>query len=150
MLQLFAKKRQTKGFTLIELLVVISIIGILSSIVLVSMGSARGKARDARRMADMRQIGTACELFYTEPANEAYPSYASYVALVAGGIDEYMPSVPAAQGNDTYNWENNTLDTQRFCVWVVSEDSAIWYAASHKGMRTNLATSPATTGLDCW
>ncbi len=53
-----------QGFTLIELLVVIAIIGILSSIVLASLNSARMKARDARRIADLKQIQLALELFF--------------------------------------------------------------------------------------
>jgi len=59
--------RNTKGgFTLIELLVVISIIGLLSSIVLTSVNSARKKARDARRLADMHTMQTALEFYYDQ------------------------------------------------------------------------------------
>lgn len=53
-----------KGFTLIELLVVISIISLLSSVVLASLNSARGKARDVKRLADKRSVMTALNLFY--------------------------------------------------------------------------------------
>lgn len=58
------KYSSQKGFTLIELLVVISIIGVLASIVLASLNSARAKARDARRVSDFKQIQTALEFFY--------------------------------------------------------------------------------------
>ena len=54
------------GFTLIELLVVVAIIGILSSVVLSSLNTARAKARDARRIADFKEIRTALELFYDQ------------------------------------------------------------------------------------
>src|SRR3989339_2156406 len=60
----FSNLKNQKGFTLIELLVVIAIIGILSSVVLASLNSARAKARDTKRIADFRQIQTALELFY--------------------------------------------------------------------------------------
>lgn len=59
------------GFTLIELLVVIAIIGLLSSVVLASLTSARVKARDARRIEDLAQIRLALELFFD--ANGYYP-----------------------------------------------------------------------------
>ena len=55
-----------QGFTLIELLVVIAIIGLLSSIVLASLNTARAKARDAKRMEDLAQIRTALELYYSD------------------------------------------------------------------------------------
>lgn len=57
-------KKRNLGFTLIELLIVIAIIGLLSSVVLASLNSARKKARDARRIVDFRQFQIALELFY--------------------------------------------------------------------------------------
>lgn len=63
--------KNKNGFTLIELLVVISIISLLASIVLASLNSARVKARDARRIADLGQIRTALEFFFD--TNGFYP-----------------------------------------------------------------------------
>src|SRR5690349_13778227 len=62
-----------RGFTLIELLVVIAIIGLLSSVVLASLNSARTKARNANRVATVRQIETALALYYS--TNGYYPAY---------------------------------------------------------------------------
>jgi prepilin-type N-terminal cleavage/methylation domain-containing protein len=62
---------KTKGFTLIELLIVIAIIGVLSSVVLASLNTARMKARDSRRIQDLKQIKLALELYYD--TNGYYP-----------------------------------------------------------------------------
>ena len=47
--------KQSTGFTLIELLVVIAIIGVLSSVVLASLNTARARARDAERLSNLRE-----------------------------------------------------------------------------------------------
>lgn len=61
-----------RGFTLIELLVVISIIALLSSVVLSSLNNARIRARDTKRLSEIRQFILALDLYYQ--ANGAYPS----------------------------------------------------------------------------
>ncbi len=53
---------KSRGFTLIELLVVIAIIGILSSVVLASLNSARAKGRDSRRVSDLKQMANLVAL----------------------------------------------------------------------------------------
>ncbi len=59
-------KKVNKGFTLIELLVVIAIIGILSTLAVVALNSARQKSRDSKRVADVKQIQTALELYFSD------------------------------------------------------------------------------------
>ena len=75
---LFFYKRN-KGFTLIELLVVVAIIGILASVVLASLNTARSKARDTKRKSDLKQIQIAVEYYY-----DKYGSYPSGVYSTTG------------------------------------------------------------------
>lgn len=86
--------REQRGFTLIELLVVIAIIGILSSVVLASLNSARTKGRDGRRVADLKQIQLALELHYD--SNGSYPADLSSL-----DDDGYISVVPTDPSDDT-------------------------------------------------
>jgi prepilin-type N-terminal cleavage/methylation domain-containing protein len=86
------------GFTLIELLVVIAIIGILASVVLVSLGSARAKARDANRIAAVRQMQSALELFYNDcgqyPSAMTTGSDTCASASISVDLVTYLPQIP--------------------------------------------------------
>ena len=70
---IFCQKKRSKSFTLIELLVVIAIIGILSSIVLVSLNSAKARARDAKRKHDLVQFRSALEMYYIDHGSYPLP-----------------------------------------------------------------------------
>lgn len=96
---------KTKGFTLIELLVVIAIIGILSSVVLASLNTARAKARDTQRLSDMHQLVIALSIYYnqngTYPSTgssvswrSACPTYGGYVATT--GANAWIPNIAPA------------------------------------------------------
>ena len=84
-------KRTLRGFTLIELLVVISIIGFLSTVVLASLNTARARARDAKRISDIRQLQAALELY--KNTNGSYPPctapnvVSNGICGDAGGVD---------------------------------------------------------------
>ncbi len=110
-----------KGFTLIELLVVIAIIGLLSTIAVVALNSARTKSRDAKRVADVKQIQTALELAFSE--TNGYPAVATSTVLgvtgakvlcnnsnvavfqdtVTGCTTTFMPLIPLAPTPPTGN-----------------------------------------------
>jgi len=85
------EKAQNSGFTLLELMVVIAIIGLLASIALIALQSARAKSRDAKRLADMTQMNTGLQLYFAD--FKGYPS--TTAGLPQALVPTYASSLPS-------------------------------------------------------
>ena len=100
--------KKEHGFTLIEILVVIAIIGILSTIVLTSLGTARTKANDAKVQAELSSMRGQAELFFGEYHDYGSPlTHASEVCRTAGGGGSssgtiFQPESISAQSDSLY------------------------------------------------
>ena len=137
-----------KGFTLIELLVVIAVIGMLASMVLVSLGPARKKARDARRQSDLRQIGTAMEMYYSDSDNYIDSAAGANTVTAIGTYMPLVPKDPLDSGNQRYTWTDGT--TQYYCVYVQLEAvTNTWFCASNRGVQTKTAAGYTPSNTDC-
>ena len=114
-------RNKNKGFTLIELLVVIAIIGLLASVVLLALNGARAKARDAKRIADIRQMASAMELYFNDI--NGYPTMTAGTLITTSVLGQppinpnYIGLIPTAptpadgsclatnvQGANAYYW----------------------------------------------
>lgn len=136
--------RNNKGFTLIELLVVIAIIGLLSTLAVIALNSARAKSRDSKRVADIKQVQTALELYFAD--FNGYPAQTVTLgddteakSLSSLGFDDvitgttYMGLVPAAplpfeagctEANNAYEYlsTDGTTYSITFCLGAKTGD----------------------------
>ncbi len=117
-------RQKNRGFTLIELLVVIAIIGTLATVVLVSLNEARSKARDVRRLADLRQLALALELYYDTSGAYIDSGGVCVVANEANMGDltpDYIGSMPADPGATTEYYYGAATDEQAYVLRAVME-----------------------------
>ena len=117
------KKIKKNGFTLFELLVSISIIGILTALASVAFSGAQKKARDARRMQDVRAIQTAAEQFYSQSLTYVYPASGNYSfgnVWVSGIGTTILASYPIDPKGVAYTCSSCT--TSNYCVCTDTED----------------------------
>ena len=111
-----------QGFTLIELLVVIAIIAILATLAVVALQNSRANARDAKRLADVKQMQTALELYFND--NNSYPTSITSTIATSGIV--YMTTIPTPptpvdgdctteNNNYTYSSDGSTYSIT-FCL----------------------------------
>lgn len=118
---------------------VIAIIGLLASIVMVSLTSSKSKARDARRISDIKTIQLALETYYND--NQAYPNN------LAGLVPNYLPTLPS----DPYGGAqcSNTTGVGNGCyLYTVSRGVVGLCNASNPANRYHLAAVLETGGTD--
>ena len=93
------QKREERGFTLIELLVVIAIIGILSSIVLASLNTARNKGKDASAKASLSSLRASAEIYYSGNSNYGTAGAGTVTSAgVASGLQGACVDAATADG----------------------------------------------------
>ena len=130
-----------KGFTLIELLVVIAIIGILASIVLVSLSGARNRAKDARITSDMSQLRTVATI-----SNDNYGNY-DKICIGAAPCDADLQTL-----KDDMNAQNATgqtdltiypaAPTTSYCAYIQMNTG--WWCVDSE-LRSKRCTAAPTT-----
>lgn len=98
-------KKSLKGFTLVEMLIVISIIAILSSAILVGMGSSRSKARNAKVVSDMNVLQVIIENAYTTRTalTSGYPTSPD---AITDAIDKVKANAIVTNGGNIHYCES--------------------------------------------
>ncbi|MEN9621937.1 MAG: protein ral secretion pathway protein [Candidatus Parcubacteria bacterium] len=92
-----------KGFSIVELLTVLAIIGFLFTIVIGSTTASRSRARDNRRITDLKEIQLGLALYYD--VNKVYPVGTDVSILVTKLVtDKYLPEIPNDPAGGTYEY----------------------------------------------
>ncbi len=122
--------KKQEGFTLIELLVVIAIIGLLSTLSVVALSSARLQARDSSRLSDIKNTQTALELYYVD--NNEYPDITMGTDPIGTSSDPYMEQTPSDPNpadcdDDTFDFSAGTGDYSDGYVYSQNEGGASYH-----------------------
>lgn len=145
------KPQKQRGFTLIEVLIVVGIIGLLASVILVGLNSSRAKARDARRLSDLRQVQQGLELYYTK--NGSYPSASSWSALSSEitGANIGIRKIPSDPQVPTVSDSSGAGDSKQYQYASDGQDYVLWAQLEEEDspLQKDSITSGTVSGVSC-
>ena len=131
-----------RGFTLIELLVVIAIIGILSSVVLASLNTARDKGADAAAKANLNNMRAQAELIYDDQTSTRYSTVCSNATIVSA-----VNSARTATGDTSTDYCNSATSSWAANVKMKSVANT-WFCIDSSGQATTTATDTISSATD--
>ncbi len=138
--------RHNAGFTLIELLVVIAIIGLLASIVLVSLNSARSKGKDTRIISDIRQLRIQIEADYNTSTGNYATAFTGTNALINTGNYTTLTGDISTSGG-TFNVVSASPYSQFALYSKLPSNTSLYYCMDSAG-KSNLAAQ-TNVGTAC-
>jgi prepilin-type N-terminal cleavage/methylation domain-containing protein len=147
-------KTMKKAFTLIELLVVISVIGILTTLVLVSFGPAQKQARDTQRKSDIKQYQNALEMYANKYNGLFVVSVASIdpssICVTLTGSATGCPTDPKS-GTSPYGYYYQTdASGSKYVLWAKLEGSTnYWVNCSNGKVGTKAQSGFSVSGGTC-
>ena len=148
-------KNSNRGFTLMELLIVVAIIGLLASMILVGLSSFRTRGRDARRVADVKQVQNGLEIYYakmnqypdvqssgipgTDTASAGWEAMVNAIKSADIGITQ-VPQDPLGASR-SYAYSTESGNPQSYVIGVALEDP------DNQALKTDIDDD--VFGIDC-